>query len=81
VTDLPKDTEDRLKQNWKAPCDIVITELGIVIDVRRANANASVPIEVTDLPIDTNDRLSQREKAESDMVMTESGIVTEVRGA
>ena len=67
-------------QRPNAPPPILVTELGMVTEVRLEQSwNALSPILVTELGMLTEVRLSQKRNALSPILVTESGMVIEVR--
>lgn len=58
---------------------MLVTELGIVIDIRELPQKAPLPIFVTELGMSTEVKLVQAEKAEPGIVLTELGMLTEAK--
>ncbi len=70
-------TDVREVQWWNAISLMVVTESGIVTDLREEHSeNAPFPMDVTELPMVTDVREVQWWNAISLMVVTESGMVT-----
>ena len=67
-------TEVRPLQLKKAPYPILVTELGIVTEVRLHSKKAKSPILVTELGIVTEVRLRQESKAPPIIIDIFSGI-------
>ena len=67
-------------EDKKAFVPILVTELGIVIDVKAAQDwNTSSPILPTELPIVTVVKLRQLKNAPSPILVTEFGIIIDVK--
>jgi hypothetical protein len=70
-------TEDRLKQDTKAPLPIEVTESGMVTDDRLVHPKkAPTPMLVTELVMVIDDRVVQLRNAKPSMLVTELGILT-----
>ena len=68
-------TDVRPLQPLKALSPMLVTELGIVTEVRPQYMKACVPMLVTELGMVTKVRPLQPEKAYSPMLVTELGII------
>ncbi len=58
---------------------MLITDLGIVTDVKPVQLNALLPMLVTELPMINDVRLLHKWNAHPPMLVTELGMVTDVR--
>ena len=70
--------EVNIKQLSKAPLPILVTELGILIEVNPVLKNAPPPILVTELGIVMEVNLPEPANVCSLILVTESGILIEV---
>jgi len=78
VTPLPIVTERNEEHDLNAAAPILVTELGISIDVNPETLNAAKPILVTELGITTDCNAGHELNAPTPILVTELGIITDV---